>query len=114
MSLEAADALRRGNEKHEALEALARAVRAVGAARTALDPPASPLWDRMAGSLDPARVGAAWAGHKERQADDAVALMRREIAELVASPAWRSFAGDDPRYQGLAEAAARLSGEGSC
>ena len=114
MSLEAAEALRRGGEKYEALEVLARAVGAVGAARTALDPPASPLWDRMAGSLDPARAGAAWAGHKERQADDAVALMRREITGLVASPAWRSFAGDDPRYQGLAEAAARLSGEGSC
>ena len=114
MSVEVTEALRRVGEKDEALTALARTVEAVDAARTVLEPPSSPLWDRMAGHLDPARTSAAWAEHKARQADNAVALMRREIAELVASPAWRSFAGDDPRYQGLAEAAARLSGEGSC
>lgn len=114
MPLEVAEALRRAGERDGALEALARAVDAASATPTAPNPSSSPLWDRMADRLGPARAGAAWAGHKERQADEAVALMRREIAELAASPAWRSFAGDDPRYQGIAEAAACLSGEGSC
>lgn len=114
MPLEVAEALRRAGERDGALEALARAVDAASATPTAPNPSSSPLWDRMADRLGPARAGAAWAGHKERQADEAVALMRREIVELAASPAWRSFAGDDPRYQGIAEAAACLSGEGSC
>ena len=114
MSLEAAEVLRRVGERDGALETLARAVDAASATPTAPNPSSSPLWDRMADRFDPARAGEAWAEHKACQSGEAAALMCRALVEEVTSPAWRSFAGDDPRYQGLAEAAARLSDEGSC
>lgn len=78
------------------------------------DPSSSPLWDRMADRLDPARAGKAWAGHKARQAGEATELMRRAVAEEVTSPEWRELAGDDARYWDIVDTAARLSNEGLC
>ena len=108
MSLEVAEALRRAGEKDEALEALAHAVDALAATPAHPDPSSSPLWDRMADRLDPSRAGEAWAKHKERQANEAAALMRRALVEEVTSPEWRELAGDDPRYQGIVAALKRL------
>ena len=108
MSLEVAEALRRAGEKDEALEALAHAVDALAAIPANPDPSSSPLWDRMADRLDPSRAGEAWAKHKERQANEAAALMRRALVEEVTSPEWRELAGDDPRYQGIVAALKRL------
>ena len=108
MSLEVAEALRRAGEKDGALEALAHAVDALAAIPANPDPSSSPLWDRMADRLDPSRAGEAWAKHKERQANEAAALMRRALVEEVTSPEWRELAGDDPRYQGIVAALKRL------
>lgn len=60
-------------EKDGALEALARAIEAVTLEHQ--DATDSPLWDRMADRLDPARAGEAWAEHKARQADEAGLLI---------------------------------------
>ena len=108
MSLEVAETLRRAGEKDGALEALAHAVDALAAIPANPDPSSSPLWDRMADRLDPSRAGEAWAKHKERQANEAAALMRRALVEEVTSPEWRELAGDDPRYQGIVAALKRL------
>ena len=108
MSLEVAETLRRAGEKDEALEALARAVDA--ATLEHQDAAGSPLWDRMADRLDPARAGETWAEHKSRQADEAASLMRRALAERVASSEWRGLAGNDPRYQDILANALRLRG----
>lgn len=108
MSLEVAETLRRAGEKDEALEALARAVDA--ATLEHQDAAGSPLWDRMADRLDPARAGETWAEHKSRQADEAASLMRRALAECVASSEWRGLAGNDPRYQDILANALRLRG----
>ena len=106
MSLEVGEVLRRAGEKDGALEALARAIDA--ATLEHQDAADSPLWDRMADRLDPSRAGEAWAKHKERQANEAAALMRRALVEEVTSPEWRELAGDDPRYQGIVAALKRL------
>ena len=108
MSLEVAETLRRAGEKDEALEALARAVDA--ATLEHQDAAGSPLWDRMADRLDPARAGEAWAEHKARQADEVTSLMRQALAERVASSEWRGLAGNDPRYQDILANALRLRG----
>ena len=108
MSLEVAETLRRAGEKDGALEALAHAVDALAAIPANPNPSSSPLWDRMADRLDPSRAGEAWAKHKERQANEAAALMRRALVEEVTSPEWRELAGDDPRYQGIVAALKRL------
>lgn len=108
MSLEVAEVLRRAGEKDRALEALAHAVDALAATPVNPNPSSSPLWDRMADRLDPARAGEAWAEHKTRQAVEAAELMRRAIVEEVTSPEWRDLAGDDPRYQGIVAALKRL------
>ncbi len=99
MSLEVAEALRRAGEKDGALEELAHAVDAASATQAASDPSGSPLWDRMADRLDPARAGEAWADHKARQLDDLCRTLRRQAAERAISPEWRDFAGNDPRYR---------------
>lgn len=111
MAFEVAETLRRAGEKDGALAALARAVDAVAADPAGPDPSDSPLWDRMAGCLDPARAGEAWAEHKARQAGELSALMHQQAAERVTSPEWRDLAGDDPRYQEIVDAATRPSGE---
>ena len=98
MSLEVAETLRRAGEKKEALSALARAVDASVAGRAHHDPSGSPLWDRMAGRLDPAQAGEAWAEHKACQAGEANILMRQAIAERVSSLEWHELTGDDPRF----------------
>ena len=113
MAFEVAETLRRAGEKDGALAALARAVDAVAADPAGPDPSDSPLWDRMAGCLDPARAGEAWAEHKARQLDDLRRTLRQQAAERVTSPEWRDFAGDNPRYQEIVDAATRLSGEGA-
>ncbi len=99
MSLEVAEVLREAGEKDAALDALARAAEAVAAVPACPGPSGSPLWDRMAGRLDFARAGEAWAAHKAHQADEVESLMRRAFAEQVSSPKWRELAGDDPCYQ---------------
>lgn len=104
MSLEVAEVLRRAGERDEALAALLRAVDAVAANPTSTEPPGSPLWDRMADHLDPARAGEAWAEHKARQADEAAALMHRVLAERVTAPEWRELAGDNPHYREIVAA----------
>ncbi|OUO35945.1 helix-turn-helix transcriptional regulator [Olsenella sp. An290] len=109
IAFEVAETLRRAGEKDEALAALARAVDAVAAGPTGTDPSDSPLWDRMAVRLDPARAGEAWAEHKVRQLDDLRRTLRQQTAERVTSPEWRDLAGDDPRYQEIAEAVEHLS-----
>lgn len=101
MSLEVAEVLRRAGEKDAALDALARAAEAVTAVPACPDPSGSPLWDRMAGRLDPAKAGKAWAAHKARQADEVASLMRQALAERVSSSEWRELAGDDQRYRDL-------------
>ncbi|MBM6816531.1 helix-turn-helix domain-containing protein [Olsenella uli] len=111
MAFEVAETLRRAGEKDEALAALARAVDAVAADPAGPDPSDSPLWDRMAGRLDPARAGEAWAEHKARQLDDLRRALLQQAAERVTSPEWRDLAGDDPRYQEIVDAATRPSGE---
>ena len=108
MSLEVAEVLRRAGEKDRALEALAHAVDALAATPVNPNPSSSPLWDRMADRLDPARAGEAWAEHKTRQAVEAAELMRRAIVEEVTSPEWRDLAGDDPRYQENVDSAKQL------
>ena len=112
MAFEVAETLRRAGEKDEALAALSRAVGAVAADPTSASPSSSPLWDRMADRLDPARAGEAWAEHKERQAGEATELIRRAVAEAVTSPEWRELVGDDARYWDIVDTAARLSNEG--
>ena len=107
MAFEVAETLRRAGEKDGALTALARAVDAVAADPTSTEPSGSPLWDRMAVHLDPARAGEAWAEHKARQLDDLRRTLREQTAERVASPEWRDLAADDPRYQ---EIVATLNG----
>ena len=113
MAFEVAETLRRAGEKDEALAALARAVDAVAAGPAGTEPSSSPLWDRVAGRLDPARAGEAWAEHKARQLDDLRRTLLQQAAERVTSPEWRDFASDDPRYQEIVDAATRLSGEGA-
>ena len=108
MSLEVAEVLRRAGEKDRALEALAHAVDALAATPVNPNPSSSPLWDRMADRLDPARAGEAWAEHKTRQAVEAAELMRRALVEEVTSPEWRDLAGDDPRYQENVDSAKQL------
>ena len=108
MSLEVAEVLRRAGEKDRALEALAHAVDALAATPVNPNPSSSPLWDRMADRLDPARAGEAWAEHKTRQAVEAAELMRRAIVKEVTSPEWRDLAGDDPRYQENVDSAKQL------
>ena len=98
MPLEVAETLRLAGENEKALDALARAVDAAAAIQVHRDPSDSPLWDRMAGRLDPAQAGEAWAKHKASQADEASVLMRQGIAERVSSPEWRELTGDDPRF----------------
>ncbi len=99
MGLEKADALRRAGKKEEALDALAFAAHAAGSTEPqAPDPAQSPFFDRMEKRTDPSRAGAAWAEHKAHQTDKAAELMRQAVAEQAASPAWRAFAGSDPRY----------------
>lgn len=98
MSLEVAETLRRAGESEGALDALARAVDAAAAIQVDQGPFDSPLWDCMAGRLDPAQVGEAWAEHKAIQADEAGALMHQAIVERVSSPEWRELTGDDPRF----------------
>ncbi|WP_308616552.1 helix-turn-helix transcriptional regulator [uncultured Enorma sp.] len=98
MSLEVAETLRRTGEKEGALDALACAVDAVDAIQVHQNPSDSSLWDHMAGRLDPAQAGEAWAEHKASQADEAIALMRQAIAERVSSPEWRELIGDDSRF----------------
>ena len=99
MSLEVAEALRRAGEKDGALEELAHAVDAASATQAVSDPSGSPLWDRMADRLDPARAGEAWADHKARQLDDLCRTLRQQAAERAISSEWRDFAGNDPRYR---------------
>ena len=99
MGLEKADALRRAGKKEEALDALAFAAHAAGSTQSqAPDPARSPFLDRMEKRTDPSRAGAAWAEHKARQTNKAAELMRQAVAEQAASPAWRAFAGSNPRY----------------
>lgn len=93
------------------LSALAHAVEAAESVSARPDASGSPLWDCVAERFDPARSGAAWAEHKERQADELRCSVRRMAAELTLAPAWGAFAGDDARYQEIAGAAARLSGK---
>lgn len=112
MSLEVAEVLRRAGEKDGALAALARAVDAVAKVAADADSPNSPLWDRLADRLDPARAGEAWADHKKRQADGAVSFMCRALVEEIAAPEWRELVGDDSRYREIAASAGRLAGEG--
>lgn len=112
MAFEVAETLRRAGEKDEALAALSRAVGAVAADPTSAPPSSSPLWDRMADHLDPARAGEAWAEHKERRAGEATELIRRAVAEAATSPEWRELVGDDARYWDIVDTAARLSNEG--
>ena len=102
-------------ERDGALAALGRAVDAAVSAVSASRPDLSSslLWDRVVDRLDPARSGTAWAEHKARQADELSEVMRQALAAQVASPEWREFAGDDPRYLEVAAAAGRLSGEGA-
>lgn len=100
MEAELAEALRAAGDTDGALAALGRAVDALASAETEQASLSfSPLYDHAADRLDPSRVGDAWAEHKERQADGALALMRRGLSERVASSEWRELAGDDPRYQ---------------
>lgn len=112
MAFEVADALRKAGERDEALTALEQAVDAVADARESPEAAGNPLWDRMASRLDPARSGAAWAEHKTRQMDGLRHTLRQSAAEHVAAPAWREFAGDDPRYREIIDALERLAGEG--
>ena len=109
MSLEVAEVLRRAGEKDRALEALAHAVEALAMSPAHLGTSDSPLWDRMADRLDPARAGEAWAEHKTRQAVEAAELMRRAIVEEVTPPPeWRDLADGDPRYREIVAALKRL------
>ena len=110
MSLEVAEVLRKAGEKDVALDALARATEAVTAVPACPASSDSPLWDRMADRLDPARAGEAWAAHKAHQADEVESLMRQAFAEQVSSPTWRELAGDDPRYQDVLANAPRSRG----
>lgn len=113
MSFEVAEALRRAGERDGALAALARAVGAATGAPAGSDLTGTPLWDRMAGRLDPSRSGAAWAEHKARQVDALRTALRREAAGLALSPEWRELAGDDPRYREILEALESLASEGT-
>lgn len=109
MRLEVAETLREAGEKDAALEALRRAVDATEHADQ--EAPAlsdSPLWDRVAERLDPARAGEAWAEHKGRQAAQLQTIMRQGVAERLLSPEWRAFAGDDARYREIMAAAERF------
>lgn len=112
MAFEVADALRKAGERDEALTALGQAVDAVADTRVSPEAAGTPLWDRMASQLDPARSGAAWAEHKAHQMDGLHHTLRQSAAEHVAAPAWREFAGDDPRYREIIDALERLVGEG--
>ena len=100
VQFEVAETLRDAGEKEAALEALRRAVAAMERVDSeSADLAESPLWDRVAGRLDPARAGEAWAEHKGRQAAQLQAIMRQGVAERLLSPEWRAFAGDDARYR---------------
>ena len=112
MAFEVADALRKAGERDEALTALEQAVDAVADTRVSPEAAGTPLWDRMTSRLDPARSGAAWAEHKAHQMDGLRHTLRQSAAEHVAAPAWREFAGDDPRYREIIDALERLAGEG--
>ena len=112
MAFEVADALRKAGERDEALTALEQAVDAVADTRVSPEAAGTPLWDRMTSRLDPARSGAAWAEHKTRQMDGLRHTLRQSAAEHVAAPAWREFAGDDPRYREIIDVLERLAGEG--
>ena len=109
MALEKAEVLRDAGEQHDALEALAAALDAVEAASDAGEAAASPLWDHVAGYLDPSRSGEAWAAHKQQQGEALRESMRRGIAEQALSPAWRACAGDDARYRHIVEVAKQLA-----
>lgn len=113
MSFEVAEALRRAGERDGALTSLARAVDAATGAPTDSDLTGTPLWDRVAGRLDPACSGAAWAEHKARQVDALRTVLRREAAGRALSPEWRELAGDDPRYREILEALESLPSEGT-
>ena len=103
VQLEVAETLRDAGEKEAALEALRRAVAAMERVDSeSADLTESPLWDRVAGRLDPARAGEAWAEHKGRQATQLQAIMRQGVAERLRSPEWRAFADDDARYREIA------------
>ncbi|MBM6779484.1 helix-turn-helix transcriptional regulator [Collinsella tanakaei] len=103
VQLEVAETLRDAGEKEAALEALHRAVAAMERVDSeSADLTESPLWDRVAGRLDPARAGEAWAEHKGRQAAQLQAIMRQGVAERLRSPEWRAFADDDARYREIA------------
>ena len=90
-------------------QALAAALDAVEAASDAGEAAASPLWDHVAGYLDPSRSGEAWAAHKQQQGEALRESMRRGIAEQALSPAWRACAGDDARYRHIVEVAKQLA-----
>ena len=105
MSLEVAEVLRKAGENEGALEALARAIDA--ATLEHQDAADSPLWDRMADRLEPARAGEAWAEHKARQADEAGLLIRRGLAERMSSPEWQRIVSDNPRYRDILAKAPR-------
>ena len=95
VQLEVAETLRDAGEKEAALEALRRAVAAMERVDSeSADLTESPLWDRVAERLDPARAGEAWAEHKGRQAAQLQAIMRQGVAERLRSPEWRAFADD--------------------
>lgn len=112
MAFEVAEALRRAGEQEAALAALAHAVEAAESVSARPDASGSPLWDCVAERFDPARSGAAWAEHKERQADELRRAVRHMAAERVLAPTWGAFAGDDARYQEIAAAAERVRDEG--
>ena len=112
MAFEVAEALRRAGEQEAALTALAHAVEAAEGVLARPDASTSPLWDCVAERFDPARSGAAWAEHKERQADELRRAVRHMAAERVLAPTWGAFAGDDARYQEIAAAAERVRDEG--
>ncbi len=103
VQLEVAETLRDTGEQEAALEALRRAVAAMERVDSeSADLTESPLWDRVAERLDPARAGEAWAEHKGRQATQLQAIMRQGVAERLRSPEWRAFADDDARYREIA------------
>lgn len=111
MAFEVAEALRRAGEKDKALTALARAVDATESTPASLGMPGSQLWDRVAGRLNPARAGEAWAEHKTRQADGMRKALQQEAEERATSPEWRELAIDDPRYQEIVTTAEHLSNQ---
>lgn len=97
MEAELAEVLRAAGEGDEALAALRRAADALDSVAAAQPGTGgSLLCDHIPDLLDPSRSGDAWAGHKERQAEEALALMRQGLAERLSSPEWRELAGDDP------------------